>query len=1562
MDNPATLAPFEEIAIIGMTGRFPLARNVDELWRNLRDGVESVVQFTDEELLAAGVDPALLGDPNYVKAGTVLEGPDLFDAAFFGFNPRETEITDPQQRLFLECAHESLELAGYDPQTYRGLIGVFAGASASSYLANNLNKNPGVLESVSPLQVLIGTDKDFVPTRVSYKLNLRGPSVNVQTACSTSLVAVHLACQSLLERACDIALAGGVSIHFPLRAGYSYEEEGILSPDGHCRAFDIQARGCVGGNGVAIVVLKRLSEALADGDRILASIKGSAINNDGSLKIGYTAPSVQGQAEAIASAQAMAGVDPADITYIETHGTGTHLGDPLEIAALAQAFKASSLVSSNSCAIGSVKTNVGHMDAAAGATGVIKTVLQLQHRQLVPSLNFEQPNPKLDLGNTPFCVNATLQEWKSERGPRLAGVSSFGLGGTNAHAILEEAPEPTPSGASRPLQLVTISAKTTAALQVATANLAAHLAAHPDSNLADVAFTQHVGRTAFGQRRVAVCEGVADAIAVLRGDHPERLWSYFDAPNERQVVFMFPGGGAQYPKMGRGLYEQEAVYRDAIDRCALLFHRPLGLDLREILYPPAERLEEATSRLRQTGCGLPALFTTEYAQAMLWMSWGIRPDAMIGHSLGEYVAACLAGVFTLEDAVTLVEARSRLMQTLPGGAMTVVPLPESELGEMLGSDLAIAAINGPALCLVSGKREAIEEFERVLAGRGGEARRLHIDVASHCSLVAPMLGEFKQIISGLRRGLPQIPFISNVTGTWAGNEVSTPDYWAQHLRGTVRFADGLSELLKRKNLVLLEVGPGNTLSMLANQHPSKTGEHMVLSSQRHPRDSQSDFRFLMSSLGQLWLGGTKVDWGAFHKGERRHRVILPTYPFERRSYWVKPDKESSKRTRARSGRRPNLADCFYVPAWKQQLTVRPRVAKNADPESWLVFADEFGLADGLITALRRDGQKVVRVRMGENFKATSTGEFVIHAAEAAHYERLLEELRQTSGMPNTIVHMWSLWDCHSSHKATIDQVLERGFYSQLFLTQALGNQSTREPVNIAVITSNAQRVSNERTLHPEQATVLGLCRIIPQEYPNLKAYNLDIDASFLTEASRELTVRELLDWCRCGGEHPLTALRGKDAWIPEFQPVQLEATRDTLLREKGVYLITGGLGGIALEIAEYLARSLAAKLILVGRSAFPSPDGWRNWLETHDQDDETSRRIRILERIREHGSELLVLSADVADRARMQEVMTAAEERFGSINGAIHCAGVPGGGLIQLKARESAAAVLRPKVHGTLVLAELLSEKKVDFLALCSSLAAVAGGVGHVDYCAANSFMDTFAQSRRHERGLPIISINWNAWQGVGMAASVNLPKDLQKWQQEIHSKGITAAEGTEALVRILGAGFPQVAVSTEDLGALIEEHYTYTPPAEDTLPETQSRSAHGRPNLGVAYAAPRNDVEREITDLWQRFLGISEIGIHDNFFLLGGHSLLGTRLISRLRDTFDVDIPLRRLFEAPTIAGLAEAVAKQRLEREEQDTRQLLAKLEALDEHQVEEELKKLASNSTNGQREKSRTASPSL
>ncbi|HWN44819.1 MAG TPA: amino acid adenylation domain-containing protein [Thermoanaerobaculia bacterium] len=872
----------DRIAVVGMAGRFPGARDLDELWRNLRGGVESIRFFGDEELFAAGVHPDLLADPAYVKARGVLEGSDLFDAGLFELAPREAQILDPQQRLFLECVWQALEHAGYGGERWRGETGVFAGASENTYL-HQILANPSLLAAVGRYQVSLANNPDYLSTRVSYKLNLQGPGLSVQTACSTSLVAVHLACRALLQGECDLAVAGGVSVRVPEHAGYLYEEGGIASPDGHTRTFDARAAGTVRSSGVGAVVLKRLEDALADGDTVHAVILGSAVNNDGSCKVGFTAPAVEGQARVIRKAHLAAGIDPETIGYVEAHGTGTAMGDPVEIAGLTEAFRAGGARKTGLCAIGTVKTNIGHTDAAAGIAGLLKTVLSLENGEIPPSLHFETPNPAIDFASSPFYVASELTGWKSD-GPRRAGVSSFGIGGTNAHLVLEEAPPPAPAAAlARPVQLLVLSAVTPAALDAATANLAERLDTLPDTppdTLADAAWTLQAGRKPLRCRRIAVCREPREAAELLRSGDSAQAPARIVPTDPLSVAFLFPGQGAQHLGMAEELYAEEPAFREALDEACEILRPELGLDLRDALYG---------SGLDSTALAQPALFAVEHALARLWMSWGVKPEAMLGHSVGEYVAACLSGVFSLEDALRLVAARGRLMQEQPPGAMLAVPLAESQI--VLEGSLSLAAVNAPAACVISGTVEDVRAFRERLGERFGEeldCRVLHTSHAFHSAMMDPVLEPFARLLRGIELRPPRIPFVSNRTGTWiTADEAVSPDYWAGHLRNTVRFADGLSTLLGQgRRTALLEVGPGGTLGTLAGQHPDRKSADLVARSLRRPKEDRKDLEVLLSALGRLWLAGADVDWSAVHAGERRRRIPLPAYPFDRRRYWV----------------------------------------------------------------------------------------------------------------------------------------------------------------------------------------------------------------------------------------------------------------------------------------------------------------------------------------------------------------------------------------------------------------------------------------------------------------------------------------------------------------------------------------------------------------------------------------------------------------------------------------------------------------------------------------------------
>jgi len=887
---------YEGLAIIGMAGRFPGAESVEEFWENLVEGRETVSFFTDAELAESGLDVQAFGrHGNYVAARGVLKDADCFDAAFFGIHPKEAEVMDPQQRLFLETCWAALERAGYAPNSVDTVTGVFGGVSFNTYYMHALQCRPDLIDLVGPELVMFGNEKDYVTTRVAYKLGLRGPALNVNTACSTSLVAVAQACQSLLTYQCDMALAGAASVTVPQKRGYFYDEGNIGSADGHTRTFDAQASGTAFGNGVAVVVLKRLEEAVRDGDQVYAVIKGAALNNDGSQRVSFGAPGVDGQSKVIAMAHALAGVDPETITYVEAHGTATPLGDPIEVAALTKAFREGTN-QRQFCALGSVKSNLGHLDVVAGVTGLIKTALALRHKVLPGTLHFTKPNPKLDLENSPFYVNAKLAEWKRlPNTPRRAGVSSFGTGGTNAHLVLEEAPELPPSAPSRPWQLFPLSAKTPEALDRTTAQLSEYLKRLADRSqsdqasaaLADAAFTLQTGRSIFSHRRIVVCQDAVDGAAALVARDAKRVYTQHQQLSDPPVVFMFPGQGAQYPGMASGLYRTEPVFREEVDRCVALLRPLLNTDLLAVMFPREGSEKDAEQLLLQTSFTQPALFVIEYALAKLWMSWGVRPAAMIGHSVGEYVAGCLAGVFKLDDALTLVARRGALVQAQPGGAMLVVRQSEKEVRPSLGPELAIAAINSPNLCVVAGPYEAVTSLEKDLDSRGIATKRLHTSHAFHSSMMDPVLLPFTELLRKVELADPQIPYVSNVTARWiTAAEAKDPGYWASHVRQTVRFADGVAEFMKDPKNLLLEVGPGQTLGTLARQHPSKSTDQLVLSSL--PMSGAQELRGCFETCGRLWMSGVRIDWRNFYANERRQRVELPSYPFERKRYWPQP--------------------------------------------------------------------------------------------------------------------------------------------------------------------------------------------------------------------------------------------------------------------------------------------------------------------------------------------------------------------------------------------------------------------------------------------------------------------------------------------------------------------------------------------------------------------------------------------------------------------------------------------------------------------------------------------------
>ncbi len=1468
--------PPPHIAIIGMAGRFPGAADVDQFWQNLSNGVESILPLDDDTLAAAGVTPEMRQQPDYVKAKGVLTDADCFDAVFFGISPREAALMDPQHRLFLECAWHALESAGHVPGSDNGRIGVYAGANLNTYLLQNLLSHP----ELRGYQAVIGNDKDFLTTQVSYRLNLSGPGLTVQTACSTSLVAVHLACQSLLNWECDMALAGGVSVTVPLAGGYVYQKEGIGSPDGHCRVFDAQAQGTVGGNGVGIVVLKRLSEAVAAGDTILAVIRGSAINNDGARKVGFTAPGEEGQAEVIAEALAMAEVPATSITYIEAHGTGTALGDPIEVAALTRAFRLQT-AACQFCALGGVKSNIGHLDAAAGVAGLIKTIQALRHQQIPPTLHFTEPNPQIAFKESPFYVNNQLRPWLPAQYPRRAGVSSFGIGGTNAHVIIEEAPLVLSSPSPRENQLLLLSAKTDETLQQMRTNLAVHLHKHPQQSLADVAYTLQIGRRHFSRRLALVCSESTQAVSALTAPERSHLLEATVPDGSRSVAFMFPGQGSQYVGMGRDLYEGGGPFQEALNECADRLRPFLGLDLLEVLYPAKSvDMAVAAERLAQTALAQPALFAVEYALARLWQAWGLQPAAFIGHSIGEYVAACLAGVFSLADALAIVARRGDLMQQMPAGAMLSVALPEAAVRFQLPAALSLAAINRQDLCVVSGSETAVATFEYELNQQNVPCRRLHTSHAFHSAMMAPMIEEFAAYVTQFPLQPPQIPIMSTVTRNWlTTKEATDPRYWAEQVQHPVHFAAGIKKLITDTEAVLLEVGPGRALTALVQPHTAVT-------TLRHPQEEIADSKFLLMTQARLWLNGISLDWTMGHTDEQRRKVPLPGYPFARTRHWIEPQTDLAP-TRER-GKRADIRRWFYAPCW--QPAPIPAIDTDMPPATWLLFIDANVPKQVLSTHLTARGHEVV---------------VVSHCATAAAYQTAVYQ-----SQPQHIV-FWA-----SDHF---------DLRSLLCLAQVLDKITS--VVHLDVITQHAHAVGPGEQLNLKQSSILGMAPVIAQEYPLVTCRTIDVaipEAEHLAVGHYARIVEEL----QTQPSSSFIAYRGSQRWVPAFAPLTSPQSEHPPLRQGGTYLITGGFGRIAQTVARYLAKVYQAKLVLVGHTPLPSRTLWDQPHDSEIVDD----RIRFVRELEAAGAQVHPFTADVADAAQMQQVLMEVTQTIGAVHGVLHTAAVVGSDtavLLPELTPEIIARQWRAKVQGAQVLAQLLSDRALDFCALFSSTSAWLGGLGFAVYAAANRHLDALAIAQSQQQQTPWVSINWDSWQFDTDAQPV-------MWGQELAELAITETEGAQAFVQALALRFfPQLIISPGDWQSryetwIVKQTTGRTPPSSLALQD--------RPQMETTYVAPYNELEIGLATIWQALLGVNQVGVHDNFFDLGGHSLLAVQLAQAIRQNFGCELSLRELFAAPTVAEMAMAIAMQQLgdDIDEQELEALLQEVEEMPEENM--------------------------
>ncbi|MEO7021508.1 MAG: SDR family NAD(P)-dependent oxidoreductase [Ktedonobacteraceae bacterium] len=1505
----AEQAQAEAIAIIGIGCRFPGGANTPEkFWELLKMGFDAMVDVPANRWDVDAFYSSDLDAPGkmYIRSGGFLPDLDQFDATFFGISPHEAVQMHPQQRMLLEVAWEAFENAGQKISTLGGSnTGVFVGIINMQDYAQ-LQVQSGDTSYLDNPYFMLGNSSNIAAGRLSYIFDFKGPNLTIDTACSSSLVAAHLACQSLRHKECNLALVGGVSTYLLPEHVVNSCKIRMLSPTGHCRTFDADADGSSIGEGCGMVVLKRLSDALADQDTILAVIRGSAVNQDGRSN-GITAPNKLAQEAVIQQALANAGVEPHQVGYVEAHGSGTPLGDPIEVEALVATLgqARSTHTPEHPLVIGSVKTNIGHLAGAAGIAGLIKTVLVLSHKEIPPHLHLKERNPYIRWDACPITIPTNCRAWPEEETARVAGVNSFGWSGTNVHILLEEGPVPmVAEPSSRAAALLLLSTKTESALELATDNLLAYLKRHPEVNLADVAYTSQTTRTVFTHRRMLVCESVQDAIATLEQRDTSKILT--SKENQRSVTFLFPDAAEHFVNMARPLYQQEPVFREWVDTCCRLLQRHLGLDLRENLYPCSQPLpsdeksngavrseQNGFARINHTVLAHAATFVTNYALAQLLISWGIVPEALLGYKLGEYVAACVAGVFSLEDALLLVTCRAQ-------------------------------------------------------------------DIVSEESTGIPECEAGATWISTITLHEPQIACLSAVTGSWITREQSTdPAYWAKHLYHPTALAQGVALLLQKSERVFLEVGVGQELSSFVKQHPLCDRKHLPLILACLPvvADSPPRSDALITTLGKLWLASISINWQGFSAHEQRAIVPLPTYPFERQRYWIQQQKPgrsvpatlASQEITLDQMKREEMGNWFSLPGWKSSSPRTPFVAPSSvqATTSWIFFLDDYEIGTALLEKLLHQSATCSVVTPGKAFSRSGKQAYTVHPTSGADYATLFQYICTQTCTDIRIVHLWTLTDPQSnpelSDLASFERATQKGFSSVLAMVQALEHVSF-DTCQITLVSNGIQDVLGNEIIFPEKATLLGPCLVIPFEYPDITCRSVDIALPEAGSWQREALLSQLLGEITSEAHEPLVALRSDRRWLPVMERLQLaeQSAPTDVLREKGVYLITGGLGGIGLAMAEYLARTVHARLILVGRSALPPREDWPQLSASLTKKDRLGRQLQAIQRIEALGGQVLLLQADVTNQAQMQEVIQQTCATFGTLHGVLHAAGVPGVGLIQLKTPEQAASVLAPKVLGTLVLEQVLANLSLDFLVLFSSITSfTGGGPGQMDYTAANAFLDAYAH-RNHQRHGRTIALDWGEWEWNAWEEGLSgYSKDVQHFLKQHRQRfGITFAEGTEALGRLLTSRQPRVIISTQEMQTftdLLKSSFS-TSLGHQVQQGNQERPKYPRPALASSYTPPRNSLEQTIVGIWEELLGVEPVGIYDNFFELGGNSLVGINLLTRMRKTLHLEnFPAHVLYEAPSVSNLAQYIRqgqdsgtiKERQERGEKRRAGLTQRLE---------------------------------
>ncbi|WP_442591971.1 SDR family NAD(P)-dependent oxidoreductase [Pedobacter sp. AW31-3R] len=1469
-----------EIAIIGISGQFPGSKNHIAYWDNLVAGKDLIKTFSEAELLERGHTTEELNNEAYVRAEGIVADKDCFDHGFFNYTPEEARLMDPQLRLFHENCWKALEDAGYAAATEEKKIGLFAGASSNNNWKIHAYSQSGKT-TVDPFYLNLISSPNSVSSLVSYKLNLRGPAVFVDTACSTSLSAIHLACRSLLTRESELALAGGVSLNTKRKKGYLYKEGSVTSKDGRSYTFDARANGTSLGEGLGVVVLKRLSEAIKDGDHIYAIIKSTAMNNDGNGKVGFTAPSVSGQAACIRSAMKLGGVDPKSISYVEAHGTATPLGDPIEIRALNEAFGVGS--AEKYCRIGSVKTNIGHLDTAAGVAGLIKTALSLKYKKLPASIHYQTPNPFIDLDQGPFFVNTDLTEWlPSGNFPLRAGVSSFGIGGTNAHVILEEAPALPAPGPEKPFNLLVLSARSSAALKSHMADLKAFLLSTPEINAEDMAYSYIVGRKQFNYRKSLAYSSAADILEELNSD--EVLSKV--GTKKKQVVFLFPGQGTQYRMMGKELYDHVPFFKEQMDQGFLLFEKLRGQSCRHVLFEE----EGQDDLIHATQFTQPLIFILQHALAQLLMAYGVTPTQMIGHSLGEYTAACLSGIFSFEDCLSLIVKRSELMSSMPSGSMLSAGISRKEATAYLTGNVSLAAVNAPGQVVFSGATDAIEALKIQLTAAGISCALLHTSHAFHSAMQEPILEEFSKHLGKIKFGKLNIPFISNLTGEEINAaEAGSIAYWGRHLRETVNFSEGVQQLLNDEENVFLEVGTGQTLSALLKQHATSGIKFTTLNTLSPAKRKCHDLKSFNGLLGKLWELGVPVTLEKLHQDEKRQRIPLPVYSFEQPKFLAEVEAIGNLNGTYAQESKTDTRNWIYYPAWKQTGAFA-NAKKEQQRRHILLFSGGDAFAASLKAQLDQAGHRVTAVIAGNAYLENNVDEITIDPAIPEHYVRLCDSMASNTVFTD-VIYTWGL-------DVKQEQVLDREQSNGLNLVYfGLVRLLNAFPVGmfkntVMTIVSNAlYKITGNEKLNHVQSLTLGLVNTIQQEY-GIFCRNIDIN---LAEAPVETVTAGLVDEFLKGNvENRTVGLRYGQQWLRDFQRNEQPLDEGlNIIRHHGVYLITGGLGNVGFILAKYLLTHYDVKLVLIGRTELSASVtvGTANSVDKPE-------RLSYLQRL---SPNVAYHAVDISNENEFLKLIDHIESTTGSINGVLHTAGELENKYFQFIENiqtGSTMEIFAAKVRGMENLYQAFKDRALDFAWITSSIATVLGGLGYSAYASANLYMEHFLASKQ---------VQLANWKILSLSALAFSEQDIKK-----EGEGMRTALKPEELIQLFQwiltqEGQPVIFQSVRNLNAQVRKVYLEKRTAGSA---EQNQPLKGeRPELSTQMIIADTNTEKKLLLIFETLFAYEHLGIEDDFFELGGDSLKAMSLLKRLKQEFDVELSMKDVFAMKTIKNIAELI-----------------------------------------------------